>query len=86
MNTALSKNTTLLSLDLSRNKLKNSILIFVNGLSNCCSLRELDLSNNLIDENDTIIRRLPLIFKNRNLQYVNLSKNWIHGKTLKSIK
>lgn len=79
LNSALSKNSTLINLDISNNKLKNTILFLVNGISNCCSLKILNISNNLIDENEVIIRKLPLLFKNRNLQCVDMSKNWIHG-------
>ncbi|CAD8094927.1 unnamed protein product [Paramecium primaurelia] len=86
LNSALSKNSTLINLDISNNKLKNAILFLVNGLSNCCSLKVLNISNNLIDENEVIIRKLPLLFKNRNLQCVDMSKNWIHGQTLFNIK
>ncbi|CAD8123959.1 unnamed protein product [Paramecium sonneborni] len=83
---ALSKNSTLLNLNLSSNKLKNQIQHLIHGIQNCCSLRNLNISNNLIDENEITVIKLPLLFKNRNLQIVDLSNNWIHGKILQNIK
>ncbi|CAK69067.1 unnamed protein product (macronuclear) [Paramecium tetraurelia] len=86
LSSSLGKNSTLRNLNLSSNKLKDSIQFLINGLQNCCSLRNLNISNNLIDENEMIAKKLPLIFKNRSLQIVDLSSNWIHGKTLQNIK
>ncbi|CAD8212492.1 unnamed protein product [Paramecium pentaurelia] len=86
LSSSFGKNSTLLNINLSNNKLKDSIQFLINGLQNCCSLRNLNISNNLIDENEMTVKKLPLLFKNRNLQIVDLSNNWIHGKTLQNIK
>lgn len=76
---ALSKNSTLINLDISNNRLKNAIVLLINGIANCSTLCTLNISHNLIDENEIIIKKLPLIFRNRNLRYVDMSKNWIYG-------
>ena len=79
LSNALSKNSTLINLDISNNRLKNTIVLLVNGIANCSTLCTLNISHNLIDENEIIVKKLPLIFRNRNLRYVNMSQNWIYG-------
>ncbi|CAD8108981.1 unnamed protein product [Paramecium primaurelia] len=79
-------NFTLISLDLSNNKLKSKIVFLVNGLKNCGSLHYLNISNNQIEEDYEVIIKLPEIFKNPSLQYIDLSQNSIHSATFQNMK
>ncbi|CAD8198342.1 unnamed protein product [Paramecium pentaurelia] len=86
LESCFANNFTLVSLDLSNNKLKSKIVFLVNGLKNCGSLRYLNISNNQIEEDYEVIIKLPEIFKNPSLQYIDLSQNSIHSATFQNMK
>jgi len=52
----LARNNSLITLDLSSNKLKAKIIYLVNGLMNCAQLRYLSLRNNFIIESDEVTK------------------------------
>ncbi|CAD8119315.1 unnamed protein product [Paramecium sonneborni] len=86
LNEAFSKNQSIMYLDLSSNKLKTKIIYLIPGLSKCRSLKQLNISNNLIYETKKIISDFPKLLFSPYLQYIDISKNQIKGQTLQAAR